>query len=110
MYKKSIRQENRIAKSLSDIMEARRQMASGSMWMAKGDVVSEIFLIEAKTKSKPSKSFSIKREWLDKIEEEAFLAGKLPALAFSFGDNVDYFVVNSDVFKELVSKYRGDVE
>ncbi len=104
---KSKKQETRITKSLAQLMYARRQMASGSVWMAKGDIISELFLVEAKTKVSPTKSFSIKRSWLNKIDWEAYLAGKIPVLAFSFGDNVDYFVLSGEHFLNLTEELLG---
>lgn len=103
--RRSKQQEARITKSLQDIkMQARTQMASGAIWFAKSDIVSELFQIEAKTKAKESKSISIKREWLEKIEREGFQARKIPALAFSFGDNVDYFALRDRDFLALVEE------
>lgn len=106
---KAKRQEQRITRSLNQIKEeARNALASGSKWFAKSDVISKHFRIEAKTKATPSKSFSIKREWLDKIGAEAFETGKIPVLAFSFGDNKDYFVLEDRHFYELVEEFvRG---
>lgn len=102
---RSRKQEGRITKSLQQIGdEARRQMASGALWMAKSDVVSRLFQIECKTKEKPSKSMSIKKEWMDKIAQEGFDNGKIPALVFSFGDNADYFVLRDQEFLELIEE------
>ncbi len=79
-------------------------MNSGAIWFNKSDVVSKNFRIEAKTKVKPSKSITIKKEWLDKIENEAFLTGKTPALVFSFGDGKDYFILTDRDFYSIVEK------
>ncbi len=82
--KQSQKQEQRITKTLKEIKEeAKQTMNSGAIWFNKSDVVSKNFRVEAKTKVKPSKSITIKKEWLDKIENEAFLTGKTPALVFS---------------------------
>ena len=49
---------------------------------------------------------SIKKEWLEKNEEEAFAMGKpYSALCFSFGDlhnDRQYYIINEDMFKKLV--------
>lgn len=101
----SKKQENRITKSLSQIKdEARRMMASGALWFAKSDVVSRLFRIEAKTKEKPSKSIKIEESWMDKIEQEAYESGKMPALAFSFGKNKDYFILPDKTFYGLIEE------
>lgn len=103
--KKSRKQELRITKSLKEIgEEARRQMASGSIWFAKSDVISKLFQIEAKTKAKPSTQITIKKEWLDKIESEGFLASKTPALVFSFGNSTDYFVLRDKDFLAIIEE------
>ncbi|MEC0276911.1 hypothetical protein [Peribacillus frigoritolerans] len=102
---RSRKQEQRITRSLKEIgMQARTQMASGSLWFAKSDVVSDLFQIEAKTRAKASKTMSIKKEWMDKIGQEAFEEGKLPALAFSFGDSTDYFVLKDQDFLALIEE------
>jgi hypothetical protein len=110
----SRKQEGRITKSLKQIgEEARRQMASGALWFAKSDVVSSLFRIEAKTRAKAGqKSITVQKEWLDKIKQEAFETSKIPALAFSFGDGKDYFVLEDRDFyaliEELIERRRKD--
>lgn len=79
-------------------------MNSGAIWFDKSDVVSKNFRIEAKTKVKPSKSITIKKEWLEKIEKEAFLTGKIPTLVFSFGDGKDYFILTDEDFYRIAEK------
>jgi hypothetical protein len=102
---RSRKQEQRITRSLKEIgLQARTQMASGSLWFAKSDVVSDLFRIEAKTKATPSKSITIKKEWHEKIEQEAFESSKIPALVYSFGDNTDYYVIRDRHFIELVEE------
>lgn len=85
-------------------------MNSGAIWFNKSDVVSKNFRIEAKTRTKPSKSITIKKEWLEKIEKEAFLTGKTPALAFSFGDGKDYFILSDKDFYEIVERLGNEDE
>jgi hypothetical protein len=103
--KKSQKQEQRITRSLKEIKEdAKQTMNSGAIWFDKSDVVSKNFRVEAKTKVKPSESITIKKEWLNKIEKEAFLTGKTPALAFSFGDGKDYFILTDKDFYMIAEK------
>lgn len=63
------------------------------------------FFIEAKTPTKEQTLFSIKKEWIDKMREQAFEQGKYhSALAFRFSpDGEDYFVLNSRLMRELVN-------
>lgn len=98
----SNKQEKRVAKRIG----GRQTANSGATPFSKGDVTTDTWLIEAKTKTSPSQSISIKREWLEKNEEEAFAMGKMHnALAFSFGDihnDKDYYIISEDEFKRLL--------
>ena len=98
----SSRQEKGVAKSL----KGKTVPNSGAIMFGAGDVVLDNWLIECKTKTSPSESMSIKKEWLKKNEEEAFAMGKpYSALCFSFGDlhnDRQYYIINEDMFKKLV--------
>lgn len=98
----SKKQENLIAKELG----GKRQPNSGAAMFAKGDVQLNDWLIEAKTKTSPSESMTIKRNWLEKNEEEAFAMGKQhSALIFDFGDThypQEYVVITLEEFKRLL--------
>ena len=101
--KKSQKQEQRITRSLKEIKEdARTTINSGAIWFDKSDIAGKHFRIEAKTRVKPSKTLTVKKEWLDKIGNEAFETGKLAALAISFGDGKDYFIIDEKTFYKLV--------
>ena len=94
-------QERRVAKAVGGKTVAN----SGASLFGKGDIRTDNVLIECKTVTKPAKSFSIKKEWLDKNEEEAFAMGKFySALAFNFGpDEPNYYVVNEKMFQMLLN-------
>lgn len=98
----SNRQEKYVAKT----MHGRQTANSGATMWSKGDVELSNILVECKTKTKPSDSMSIKREWLEKNSEEAFAMGKpYSALCFSFGDlhnDKQYYIIDEDLFKKLV--------
>lgn len=68
------------------------------------------FFIEAKTPTKEQTSFSVKKEWVDKMQEQAFEQGKFySALAFRFSpDGEDYFVIDFRLMQELVKYYEGE--
>lgn len=101
----SNRQEKHIAKELGGKQTAN----SGATPFSKGDVRTELFLIEAKTCCEPKQSFSIKKEWLQKNEEEAFAMNKpYSALAFDFGDGVQHYVISEKLFK-LLNTYLEEV-
>lgn len=95
----SDKHEKRTAKNLG----AKVQTSSGSSSFLKGDVISNSCLIECKTATSEKKSFSIKKEWLDKIDEQCFEMGKkYPILAFDFGDGDNYYILNELVMKKFV--------
>ena len=95
----SSKQEKAVAKSISGKVVPN----SGAIRFGAGDVQLDDWLIECKTKTTPSKSISIQKEWIEKNEEEAFSLGKTySALCFSFGDlhnDRQYFVLNERTFK-----------
>lgn len=97
----SNKQEQKVAKTIGGKQTAN----SGATKWSKGDVRTDDFLIECKTCEKEKKSFSIKKEWLEKNKEEAFAMGKsYNALAFDFGDNGKrYYVIDEKLFKQLVN-------
>jgi hypothetical protein len=87
---------NKQEKTISKELKGKQQINSGATPFYKGDVKTEHFLIEAKTTTTPQTSFSIKKEWLDKIRNEAFATGtKIPVLAFNFEPNGDNFYILS---------------
>ena len=69
--------------------------------------VTEYFLIEAKTSTKDKKSFSIKKEWIQKAEEQAFEQNKEESVvAFNFGPNGEnFFILNEQQFRDYL-KYK----
>ena len=96
----SASQEHDIAKLLGGCVQSN----SGGTRFGGGDVLTKHFLIEAKTPTKPQTSFSVKKEWIDKMSEQAFEQGKYHyALAFRFDpESSDYFVINSRLMQLLV--------
>lgn len=95
------------------IIGGKPQPNSGATALKKGDVKGQGILIDSKTLIRPQKSHTIKREWLDKIEEEAFEMGcELSALNFDFGDNGrQYFILDERHFRALYHSWlelRGE--
>ncbi len=95
----SKKQEQRVAKTV----EGKRQSNSGATPFQKGDVVSDLFLIECKTKTKPSDSMTVKKDWLIKNREEAIAMNRLySAVAIDFGDGDDYYIIDRRLFQRLI--------
>lgn len=102
----SRRQEDSIAKAVG----GKRTPNSGATAWAKGDVHSEQWLLEAKTKTKASDSITLQKEWFEKNRQEAVFMGKpYTALVFSFGPGEEnHYVIDEDLFIQL-SEYLKDV-
>ena len=102
----SKQQEKKIAKAVG----GKRQANSGATAFQKGDVITDQFLIEAKTKTTDCKSFTIKEDWLLKNEEEAFAMGRDSALCFDFGPSANkrYYVISERLFDLLQQYMRED--
>ena len=94
----SSRQEKKIAKAVG----GKPVPNSGAITFGAGDVTTDSWLFEAKTKIEESKSFSIKREWIEKNKEEAFAMGKdYNALVIDFGDGKQFYLLDEKTFLEM---------
>ncbi|MCK9470241.1 MAG: hypothetical protein M0Q88_00615 [Bacilli bacterium] len=104
----SKKQEDTIAKQLG----GRRVANSGATMFQKGDIITDSFLLEAKTKTTSSKSISIKKEWLIKNKREALSMSKpYNALVFNFGpDEENYYVINEELFQDLLVYLENKAE
>jgi hypothetical protein len=103
--KKSRKQEDRVAKGVG----GRRQPGSGALPNPafKGDVRHDSFLVE--TKRTDAKSISVKAAWLIKIEAEARMLDKIPALSIEIGGlaplvEKDWCLMPMSVFNRLVNR------
>lgn len=102
----STRQEKSVAKAI----DGKRTPNSGAAKFVGGDVTSDQFLLECKTVMSEKQSFSIKRAWLEKNEEERFAMGKdYSALVFDFGDNGKrYYVIDEPLFIRLTELLKKE--
>ena len=103
----SNKQEKQIAKALN----GTQTLNSGATPFQKGDVLTDSFLIEAKTKTTESKSISIKKEWLEKNNKEALNMGKkYHALAFNFGPNEpNMYIIDEYLFQDLIEYLNNKI-
>lgn len=69
-------------KEVASALGGRVRPNSGATLYAKGDVLTPLFLVEAKTTER--KSFSLTQDLLKKIESEAFAEGKDPLMIVRF--------------------------
>lgn len=87
---------------IAELLSGRQQSNSGATAFNKGDVITDDWLIECKTTTKPKSSFSIKKEWIDKnFIERVEMLKPYSAIAFQFKPNgTNYFVVDEETFKK----------
>ena len=97
----SKRQESHVAK----VTGGRRNPNSGATdFGGKADVnIGNRISVECKTKTSSSKSISIKKEWIEKLRQEAVFDGnRYSALAFSFGPGEEnHYIIDEDLFVRL---------
>ena len=99
-------------KTIQPQVEAKRQVNSGAMWHAKGDIKLEHALMECKergtTNSRGEKQITIPKLWIDKQIKEAFQEQR-PYWYIPFGykgdDNV-YLVKSYDHEMEMIYELR----
>jgi hypothetical protein len=109
---------NQTVKVAKDV--ARRQIASGALHYALGDMITEeeltASLSEFKERgtvnAKGEKQISIKREWLEKLEWEARQMGKTYYfLPFTFkGSDKDYVAMDYDILLSYVQTIQSLLE
>ena len=100
---------NKQEKHIAKVTNGKQVANSGATAFSKGDVRTDQFLIEAKTCTSEKQSFSIKKEWLEKNEEERFAMNKdYSALAFNFGDDVNYYVISEKLFIKLLNYLKEE--
>ena len=103
----SDKQEKHIAK----VTGGKVQSNSGGTKFGGGDVHTNKFLIEAKTPAIERKSFTIMKNWLEKMNEQAFEQGKEEAvLAFRFDPNTceDLYVLSERQFLDYL-RYKEEL-
>ena len=102
----SDKQEKHIAK----VTGGRIQSNSGGTKFGGGDVHTDKFFIEAKTPTKNQTSFSIKKEWINKMQEQSYEQGKEESvLAFRFDPDTDndFYILSQRQFLEYLDFKEG---
>jgi len=97
---------------VAETFQGDKTIGSGNKPFYKGDVKSDMFLVEAK--SSEQKSIGIKAEWLKKISDEAYGYQRLPAVHLRFGSiedglcERDWVMVPQSVFKRMLARFGDD--
>lgn len=96
-------------KSIAKAVKGSVTKNSGATMFQKGDVITDKWLIEAKTCTSDKKSFSLKEEWFRKNKQEMVFMGKdYSTVVFNFGPNKpNYYVIDELTFKELLELQKG---
>ena len=100
---------------VATLLGAKKTTRSGATLIGgKGDVADDISLFECKTSMVEKDSFTVKREWLDKIQKERFEDRKRFAfLVQNFGGRGDidnYVVMRIEDFEELYNAYKEAID
>jgi hypothetical protein len=116
--KRGTQRYNQAVRQARDV--ARRQLASGALHFALGDMITEEELTAALAEykergsvdAKGAKQITIKKEWLDKLEEEARQMGRdYYFLPFTFkGSNKDYVVLDYNIFLSYIQTIQSLLE
>ena len=98
---------NKQEKAVAKATDGRQTSNSGATnFGGKGDVLlpGNSFLIECKTKTTPSDSISIRKEWIQKNAQECAFEGKdYSAIAFNFGPGEpNYYIIDEFLFQDLL--------
>jgi hypothetical protein len=112
------RKYNHAVRQAKDV--AKRQIASGALHFALGDMITEEELTASLSEFKErgskdargAKTISIKKEWLDKLEEEAKQMGKTYYfLPFTFkGSDKDYVALDYDILLSYIQTIQALLE
>lgn len=98
-------------KNVANVTGGATVKNSGATMWHKGDVdVKDVsMLIECKTCVEPKKSFSIKKDWIEKNREEChFMRKEHSVISFNFGDNSgNYYILEEKDFQLFLEFLRG---
>lgn len=97
-------------RAVKDLVGGKLSANSGAAMFATSDVYDDLFAYECKTVTKPQKSFSLKKSWLEDNELERLqLHKQFGAVVIQFEpDGENYFVLSEKTFKKLLDKYREE--
>lgn len=89
--------------AVAGVTSGRRNSNSGAGMWQKGDVTTDQFLLECKTRMTDSDSISVKKEWIEKNKKEAFFMNKeYSAVVFNFGPTQpNYYIIDEALFLKL---------
>ncbi|WP_242553982.1 hypothetical protein [Bacillus velezensis] len=91
------------------VIDAKRQVNSGALWYAKGDIKTQDYLMECKERgtinARGEKSISIPKDWLVKQEKEAFQENRpFWVLPFRYKNDDSIYLIKS--FDQEIEMYQ----
>ena len=101
---------NKQEEYVANLLGGKKVPNSGATSFAKGDLVTDNWLFECKTTTKPKTSFSIKKDWIDKNFIERVEMGKpYSAIVHQYEeDGTNYFVLDETTFKKLYERFESN--
>lgn len=100
-------------KFVADFLEVKRTPRSGATIHKKGDVQDEFSIFECKTSMKEKESFTVKKEWLTKLNRERIEDRKRFAFLIENyggdGNKDNHVIMSIETFKQLYSAFRKEV-
>lgn len=95
----SSQQEKAVARATGGKQTAN----SGATAFQKGDVVSNLFLLECKTKTTASDTMTVHKSWITKnLDESIFMHKPYSAVVINFGPGEEnYYIINEELFQTL---------
>lgn len=102
-------QEDAVAKKVNGRTTAN---SGATNFGGKGDILTDEWLLECKTRTSSSESISIKKDWFQKNREEMVFEGKkYQAVVFNFGPNEEnHYIIDEYLFLELQEHLRNRKE
>lgn len=105
---RSSAQEKKVAKATG----GKQTPNSGATPWVKGDVLTDDWLLECKTKMTHAESITIRKDWFEKNKNEMVFNGKkYQAVVFNFGpDEENHYIIDEYLFQELMEylQTKGD--
>jgi hypothetical protein len=110
MTKSTVSKSSEQEKFVAEFLDLKRTPQSGGGVRKKADAQDEYSMFECKTTMTKRESFSVKKEWLDKLNRERSEDRRIYAFFVSNfggrGDEDNYVVMPIETFKELYETWR----
>lgn len=102
----SRKMEEDVAKKLGGQVVAN----SGATLMYKGDVRTDVMLVECKTVTKPQSGIRLEKNWIEQIRKQSLDCGKYySAVAVRFEpDGKNFYVIDEGTMQFLIEKIREE--